>query len=96
MFYQSDRYYIFLETNYNESVDLNASAYLTWNEAHAACRSIGGELPYFNSRRELEELMAFLKLNAGIPPLKAIYIGLSNNFTAKVSYSMTCEFLCFA
>ena len=95
MFYQSDRYYIFMETSFNESVNPNASAYKTWNEALADCRSIDGELPYFNSRRELEELMAFLKLNAAILPLKAIYIGLSGNFTTKVSYSLTSEYLEF-
>ena len=93
LFEESDRYYIFLETSFDDSINPNASTYQTWNKALADCRSIGGELPYFNSRRDLEELMAFLKLNAAILPLKAIYIGISSNFNTKVSNSVISEYL---
>ena len=56
----------------------------TWNEASALCKSIGGYLPYFHSEKELEDLLASLKLSQDIPAIEGLFIGLKYNIN-KVS-----------
>ena len=50
----------------------------SWNEASADCKRVGASLPRFRSRRELQELLAFLKLSKDheIPPVEAVFIDL--------------------
>ena len=54
------------------------SGYTSWSEASELCRDIGGYLPYFTSREEMDKLLAFLKLSE-IYPIEALYIGLTLN-----------------
>ena len=55
------------------------SGYTSWREASKLCRDIGGYLPYFTSREELDQLLAWLKLSPDIHPIEALYIGLTSN-----------------
>ena len=49
------------------------------------CNRIGGHLPEFNSRKDLEELVSFLKKRPNLPVLEAIYIGLKLDPDTSVS-----------
>ena len=57
----------------------NPSGYTSWIEASELCTDVGGYLPYFTSREELDELLALLKLSPDIYPIEALYIGLTSN-----------------
>ena len=66
----------------------DTSDYTSWREASELCRDIGGYLPYFTSKEELDELLAFLKLSSEIHPIEAVYIGLTlNEVLIKTIYS---------
>ena len=52
--------------------------FLSSEDASDLCRKVGGSLPYFTSRNELEELIALMKLSEDMPPWRAIYIRLGN------------------
>ena len=67
-------YYIFSWTTSNPS--LRTSILKSWNEASSLCESIKGQLPYFTSSDELNEIIKVLRLTSEIPPLMAIFIGL--------------------
>ena len=54
---------------------------ISWIEAAALCKDIGGYLPSFTSLQEQDELTAFLKLSGDIPAIEAVYIGLRYNST---------------
>ena len=58
----------------------------SWNEISADCKRVGASLPRFRSRRELQELLAFLKLSKDheIPPVEAVFIDL--HFRKVVSF----------
>ena len=68
----------------------------TWNEASELCESMGGHLPVFNSRDDLDELLAIFKRphmpyeinipGSMMPAIPAIYIGLTSNENRNVSY----------
>ena len=88
--YFMNKYYYLFESH---SVFLNGflvrksySKLWSWKEADNLCRYIGGSLPYFLSREELEELVDFLKNSPHILPYEAIYIGMTINSTQKVNY----------
>ena len=49
---------------------------ISWKQASKLCKSIGGYLPVFTTRDELDELLALIKLSQYMPPLMTIYIGL--------------------
>ena len=57
----------------------DTSGYISWSEASELCRDIGGYLPYFTSREQLDKLLALLKLSSEIYPIEALYIGLTSN-----------------
>ena len=57
----------------------------TWNEASELCESVGGHLPVFNSRDDLDEFLAIFKVTPYMPAIPAIYIGFSVNENWKVS-----------
>ena len=48
----------------------------TWNEAFQLCESVGGQLPVFNSRDDLNEVLTIFKTRPYMPAVPAIYIGL--------------------
>ena len=50
----------------------------SWNEASGVCRSVGSVLPYFTSRNEFVDFINLLKHTPHIPPLEAVFIGLTN------------------
>ena len=60
----------------------------SWKDANQLCKDIGGHLPYFLSREELEELIDFLKNSPHILPYEAFYIGMTINSTHKVKNSI--------
>ena len=64
----------------------DTSSYISWSEASELCREVDGYLPYFTSRKELDELLAFLKLSPEIHPIEALYIGLTSNPLVKQSF----------
>ena len=51
---------------------------LSWEQASQLCRDAGGSLPYFTSRDELEEFIAFIKLEKYGILVNALFIGLHN------------------
>ena len=55
------------------------SGYISWSEASELCRNIGGHVPFFTSREQLDKLLALLKLSSEIHPIEALYIGLTSN-----------------
>ena len=58
---------------------LNKLREVSWNEASEMCKGIGGYLPFFTFKKDLDELIAFLKLSQAIPPIQALFIGLQFN-----------------
>ena len=40
---------------------------------------MGGYLPFFTFKKDLDELIALLKLSQAIPPIQALFIGLQSN-----------------
>ena len=52
---------------------------VSWNEASEMCRGIGGYLPYFTFKEQLDELIALFKLSQAIPPIQALFTGLQFN-----------------
>ncbi len=59
----------------------------SWTKASDLCREAGGNLPDFTSRKDLEELIALLKLSTDLLPIEALYsyIGLKFNKRRNVS-----------
>ena len=49
----------------------------SWNEASETCKDVGGYLPYFTSRTNLEELLGFVK-TLRITQILKIFIGLKS------------------
>ena len=58
----------------------------SWQETSQLCREIGGFLPFFRSRDDLQEMLTLLKLSEDIPPLEAIFIGLKESFGNQVEF----------
>ncbi len=54
----------------------------SWQEASKHCQHVGGYLPFFRRREELEEILALFKLSKHIPPLEATFVGLCHKATA--------------
>ena len=52
---------------------------MSWNEASERFKEIGGYLPYFTSRQDLEQLLALLKFHYDIPLMMFMFIGLKSN-----------------
>ena len=59
----------------------------SWSEASDLCREAGGNLPYFISRTDLEELIALLKLSTDLLPIESLYIGVKINQSEEVNFS---------
>ena len=53
---------------------------LSWTAASKQCQQHGGHLPYFTSRDQLEEVVAFLKFSRRIPFIEAIFIDFPSNY----------------
>ena len=51
----------------------------SWNEASKLCRKLGGFLPHFKNRDELEAFTSIPLKSLKIPSLEAIFIGLMSN-----------------
>ena len=51
----------------------------SWIGAYTTCLRFRADLPYFNSRNELDEFIAMLRKSARIPFIEAVFIGLSYN-----------------
>ncbi len=59
--------------------------YMSWISMVKQCYHVGGHLPEFYSRTELEELLSLLKVRPDLPILEAIYIGLHFNIFSGAS-----------
>ena len=57
----------------------------SWTEASYLCQSIGGYLPLIRNRDELDEIIAFLKLSKNMPPVEALYIGVTGSLKPQVT-----------
>ena len=64
----------------------------SWTDADSLCMDIGGHLPYFLSREELEELVDFLKNSPHTLPYEATFIGMTINSKQKAKYSSNSSF----
>ena len=51
---------------------------ISWNEASEICNKLGGYLPHFTSRDELEEFIAMLLQSDKLPFVEAVHIGLTH------------------
>ena len=58
----------------------------SWKQASELCRNAGAYLPYFTNKEDLEELLALLKLSEDMPPIEALFIGLTLVGSGKVRY----------
>ena len=88
--YFMNKYYYLFENPYIKMTGgIVAKVYhklWSWKEANHLCRDIGGHLPYFLSREELEELVDFLKNSPHILPYESLYTGMTINSKQKVKY----------
>ncbi len=57
---------------------------MSWSSMAQRCSDLGGHLPVFYSRSELEELLALLTTRGDLPVLEAIYIGLQHHVFSRV------------
>ena len=55
----------------------------SWKQASWMCKHIGGTLPVFRSRDELNQLLSFLKFSPVLPILEAFFIGLFQGLCAQ-------------
>ena len=54
---------------------------LSWNQALELCNNSGGHLPYFTSRKEVEDVIAMLKMAEQVPYIEALFVGsISENY----------------
>ncbi len=60
---------------------------ISWLEASMLCEHIGGSLPVFRSKNELNQVLFLIKYSKIIPPCEAFYIGLFQ----KSSVNRKCE-----
>ena len=68
-----------LKNGLRERIDIvESQKSLSWEEASQLCRDARGYLPYFTSRDELEEFIAFIKLEKYGILVNALFIGLHN------------------
>ena len=56
---------------------------LSWIEASERCKNLGAMLPYFTSRKDLDQLIRVLKLTRGHFLQEGIFIGLLHNLSNK-------------
>ena len=57
---------------------------MSWEDSSQLCAESGGYLPYFTSREELKEMISLVKLSKEVPPISALFIGLSFDPQVKV------------
>ena len=60
--------------------------HMSWNKATELCKSLGGNLPHFMSRYELDQFIAMLLKSEKIPMMEAIFIGLKYNKLKVMSH----------
>ena len=78
-----------LDTNSGKDIKGKESAKIlkSWNKASDFCKMIGGNLPLIRTRNELLEIISIFKLSKDMPPVEAIFIGLTRNVTMKVKWT---------
>ena len=62
----------------------NSGNHTSWNEASKLCSVVGGNLPVFTSKLQLDELLAFLTDSSKVHPLEALFIGLKSNLKVRI------------
>ena len=69
-----------LEAYINQNVSFNLKKLpMSWNEASKTCRKIGGYLPYFSNKEEMDILIHLLSGSNKIPFMEALFIGINFN-----------------
>ncbi len=66
---------------------------ISWKDASHLCAEVGGFLPHFTTKDDMEELISLLTLSQVLPPVEAIYIGLSYSQSERVSLRQHSEFV---
>ena len=69
------RHYQFFSWNTASDI-IDKRQIVSWNDAADMCSSVGAVLPYFTSRKDMDELLHLLSHSIYIPPLEAVFIGL--------------------
>lgn len=78
-------YYVFFRQFYSVyGYDKIFPHNISWHEASKICEDVGGYLPILRSKKELEELLAMVKLSPFVPPVKGVFIGLAYNISIQV------------
>ena len=79
---QQNYYYLFFRQHLSK-YHSNQNTKISWNEAFLICQNFGGSLPIISSKNKLDDLIALMKLSPVMPPVDALYIGLTQD-TEKV------------
>ena len=75
---EQDYYYLFFR-QYLSNYDTHQNSDISWHEAFLICGILGGSLPILASKNELDDLIALMKLSPVMPPVDALYIGLTQD-----------------
>ncbi len=65
-----------LKYHLRKEFEFDEKDYMSWSLMAQHCSDLGGHLPVFYSRTELEELLSLLIMRPDLPILEAIYVGL--------------------
>ncbi len=60
--------------------------FISWKRSEALCSDVGGSLPYFLSKSDLEEFVTVLKFSGIFPSVREAYMGLTSNGEKRVSW----------
>ena len=91
-----------LEAYINQNVSFNLKKLpMSWNEASKTCRKIGGYLPYFSNKEEMDILIHLLSESYKIPFMEALFIGINfnssevnNSFIGMKFYAINSLIIC--
>lgn len=59
-------------------VDFKNSFYLSWVIASHMCKQVGGHLPYFSHKEEVDHFSMFFQVTDDINPVEAVFIGVAS------------------
>ena len=66
---------------------LSSNGAVTWIEADQMCKTIGGFLPFFNQRKDLNDLLYTVRFAKAIPLIQNTYIGLRYNKVGELLHN---------
>ena len=74
---------------------LSSNLWVTWVKADQMCKSIGGFLPLFNQRKDLNDLLYTVLFAKEIPLIQNTYIGLRYNKVGELLHGKIKKNYCF-